>query len=138
MTRDDHYKLFGVYVSTDVFDSLADFLYEEAGVVDYGEYFDPSASTVPAGDPGADATDELVSRLVAAFADCYDAADFEAARRVDPDSFVLAHLAADPRLVADARERFQAAATIQDADLRTVQTGILSAFLARRAGLEEE
>ncbi|WP_254764518.1 hypothetical protein [Natrinema marinum] len=138
MTRDDRYKLFGVYVSADVFDSLAEVLYAEAGVVDYEAYFDASASTVPAGDPGADATAELVSELVATFADCYDAADFEAARRVDPDAFVLAQLAADPRLVADARERFQAAATIRDADLRTVQTAIVAAFLSRTATFEEE
>ncbi|QLG48106.1 hypothetical protein [Natrinema halophilum] len=126
---DGRYKLFGVYVSTDIFDALGEFLYEEAGVVDYGEYFDQSQSTVPTGDPGADATDGLVSNLVANFADLYDEADFDAARRVEADAFVLAHLAAAPQTVASARERFQAAATIQDSDLRTVHTAILSAAL---------
>lgn len=130
MTGDDRYKLFGVYLSADAFDALAEWLYEEAGVVDYGEYFDPSVSGVPAGDPGADATDELVADVVASFADLYDGADFDAARRVDADAFDLAHLAADPRTVAHARERFQAAATIQDTDLRTVHTAILSAYLS--------
>ncbi|SEV85378.1 hypothetical protein [Natrinema salifodinae] len=137
MTRDDHYKLFGVYLSAPAFDALATRLYEDAGVVDYENYFDPSASTVPVGDPGADATDDLVSDLVADFADLYDAADFEAARRVDPDSFTLAHLAADPQTVTNARERFQAAATIQDTDLRTVHTAILSAFLDAEADLDD-
>ncbi|WP_408958205.1 hypothetical protein [Natrinema sp. 74] len=136
MTRDERYKLFGVYVSADVFDALAAVLYAEAGVVDYDGYFDPSASTVPVGDPGADATAEHVSTIVTEFADWYDAADFDAARDVAPDAFVLAHLAADPQTIADARELFQAAATIQDADLRTVQTGILSAYLSESAARE--
>ncbi|SEP84827.1 hypothetical protein [Natrinema salaciae] len=137
MTADDRYKLFGVYVSEAVFDALETFLYEEAGVVDYGNYFDPSVSTLPAGDPGADATDRLVSAVVAAFATLYDEADFEAARRVDADAFVLAHLAADPQTVTRARERFQAAATIQETDSRTVHTAILSAALADSGPLEE-
>ena len=131
MTGDDRYKLFGVYVSEDVFDALADYLYEAAGVVDYENYFDPAASTIPVGDPGGDATDRLVADLVTDFADLYDAASFEAAREVDSDAFVLAYLAADPQTVANARERFQAAATIQEADLRTIQTAVLSAYLAR-------
>jgi len=131
MTADDRYKLFGVYVSQDVFDALADYLYEAAGVVDYESYFDPSESTIPVGDPGADATDRLVSDLVTEFADLYDAASFEAAHEVDSDTFDLAYLAAEPQTVANARERFQAAATIQEADLRTIQTAILSAYLSQ-------
>lgn len=131
MTGDDRYKLFGVYLSEAVVDALGDYLYEAAGVVDYENYFDPASSTIPVGDPGADATDRLVSELVTDFADLYDAASFETARDVDSDAFVLAYLAADPQTVANARERFQAAATIQEADLRTVQTAILSAYLSR-------
>lgn len=146
MTRDnrnartgaDRYKLFGVYVSAAVFEGLSEFLYEKAGVVDYGEYFDPTVSTIPAGDPGGDATDALVSNLVEDFATLYEEADFEAARRVDVDGFVLAHLAADPQTVASARERFQAAATIQESDLRTVHTAILSAALSARSGPSEQ
>ena len=138
MTAADRYTLFGVYLSDGVYDALAEFLYEEAGVVDYGAYFDQSASTIPAGDPGADATAELVSVLVADFADWYDVAAFDAARNVDADAFVLAHLAAEPQTVANARERFQAAATIRDADLRTVQTAILSAVLERDDALESQ
>ncbi|MFC4245926.1 hypothetical protein ACFOZ7_02730 [Natribaculum luteum] len=129
MTGDDRYKLFGVYVPQSIADSLAEFAYEEGGVVDLESYFDPDASTVPVGDPGADATDALVSAVVENFAALYDAADFEAARRVDPDAFVLVHLAAEPETVASARERFRAAATIQEADLRTVHTAILAAQL---------
>ena len=138
MTADDRYKLFGVYVSAAVFDALADYLYETAGVVDYESYFDPSESTVPVGDPGADATDRLVSEVVTGFADLYDEAAFETAREVDSDAFVLADLAADPQTVANARERFQAAATIQEADLRTVQTAILSAFLSQASARDGE
>ncbi|WP_254525371.1 hypothetical protein [Natrinema caseinilyticum] len=138
MTGDDRYKQFGVYVSTDVFEKLSEFLYENAGVVDYGEYFDPTVSTIPAGDPGADATDALVSSLVEDFASLYEEADFEAARRVDVDGFVLSHLAADPQTVASARERFQAAATIQESDLRTVHTAILSAALSAGAETAEQ
>lgn len=136
MTGDDRYTLFGVYLSADAFDALAEWLYEEAGVVDYGDYFDPSASGIPVGDPGADATNELVADMVASFADLYDEADFDAARRVDADAFDLAHLAAEPRTVTRARERFQAAATIQETDLRTVHTAILSAYLSTTDGLE--
>ena len=138
MTADDRYKLFGVYVSAAVFDALADYLYETAGVVDYESYFDPSESTVAVGDPGADATDRLVSEVVTGFADLYDEAAFETAREVDSDAFVLADLAADPQTVANARERFQAAATIQEADLRTVQTAILSAFLSQASARDGE
>lgn len=136
MATDDRYKLLGVYLSEDVFDALDDFLYETAGVVDYEEYFDSSASTIPAGDPGADATDRLLSAIVTDFADLYDEAAFEAARGVDPDAFVLAHLAAEPQTIANARERFQAAATIRETDLRTVHTAILSAYLSREPELE--
>jgi len=35
----DRYKLFGVYLSEDVFDALDEFLYEDAGVVDYEGVF---------------------------------------------------------------------------------------------------
>ncbi|WP_243637879.1 hypothetical protein [Natrarchaeobius oligotrophus] len=129
MTADGRYKLFGVYVSKPVRDALATYLYEEAGVVEFEGYFDADASAVPEGDPGGDATDALVSTVVADFASLYDASDFDAARAVDPNSFVLAHLAAEPGTVANARERFQAAATIQDVDLRTVHTAILDAQL---------
>ena len=136
MTADDRYKLFGVYVSAAVFDALADYLYETAGVVDYESYFDPSESTIPVGDPGADATDRLVSDLVTEFADLYDRAAFETAREVDADAFDLAYLAAEPQAVANARERFQAAATIQEADLRTIHTAILAAYLSQAATRE--
>ncbi|WP_226479373.1 hypothetical protein [Natrinema amylolyticum] len=136
MTSDDRYKLFGVYVSASVADALETYLYEEAGVVDYEDYFDPSESGVPVGDPGADATDRLVSDVVADFATLYDEADFEAARAVDADAFVLAHLAAEPQTVTRARERFQAAATIRETDSRTVHTAILSAYLESETGLE--
>ncbi|QCC60946.1 hypothetical protein NP511_18460 [Natrinema thermotolerans] len=129
MTSDDRYKLFGVYVSPPVFDALETILYEEAGVVDYANYFEPTGSTVPVGDPGADATAQLVADLVADFAGLYDAADFGAARAVDPEAFELAQLAAEPETVARARERFQAAATIQETDSRTVHTAILAAAL---------
>lgn len=138
MTEDDHYKLFGVYVSEPIFDALETFLYEAAGVVDYGDYFDPSGSPIPAGDPGADATDRLVSDVVAEFAALYDEADFGAARRVDADAFVLAHLAADPQTVTRARERFQAAATIQETDSRTIHTAILRAYLGDSDALPEQ
>ncbi|PCR89978.1 hypothetical protein [Natrinema ejinorense] len=138
MTSDDRYTLFGVYLSADVFDALAEHLYAEAGVVDYGNYFDSSDSGVPVGDPGADATDDLLADVVASFADLYDEADFDAARRVDADAFVLAHLAAEPQTVTRARERFQAAATIQETDSRTVHTAVLAAFLSTMDGLEAD
>ena len=130
MTGAGHHKLLGVYVSAPVADALADRLYEDAGVVDLETYFDENTSTVPADDPGAEVTHELLTDIVQRFADRYDAADFEAASRVDPDAFVLVHLAAAPETVANARERFQAAATIQETDLRTVHTAILAAHLA--------
>ncbi|MFP8954105.1 hypothetical protein ACLI4Z_14225 [Natrialbaceae archaeon A-arb3/5] len=127
------YKLFGVYVSQPVRDALADHFYETAGVIEFDEYFDPTVSTVPTGDPGADATDEFISSVVTEFATLYDTADFDAAKAVDTDSFVLTHLAADPTTIASARERFQAAATIQETDTRTVHTAILDARLSETA-----
>lgn len=129
MTGDDRYKLFGVYVSEPVADALAEYLYDSAGVVDAEEYFDATADSVPTGDPGADATASLVADVRSSFATLYDRADFEAAEHVSPDSFVLVHLAAAPRDVSDVRERFRAAATIRETDLRTVQTAILAAQL---------
>ncbi|SDJ63601.1 hypothetical protein [Natronorubrum texcoconense] len=129
MTDDDRYKLFGVYLSEPTVDALAESLYEEAGVVDLETYFDETADFVPAGDPGADATDALLADVLESFATRYDEAAFETAETVDPDSFTLVHLAAKPRRVTELRERFQAAATIQETDLRTVQTAILAAHL---------
>ena len=129
MTGDDRFKLFGVYVSRPVYEALDDHVYEEAGVVDLEEYFDGSDSSVPAGDPGAEATDELVADLVSEFAALYDAADFEAVSAVDPDGFELTHLAAKPTRVTALRERFEAATTIRETDLRTVHTAILGAHL---------
>lgn len=129
MTGDDRYKVFGVYLSAPVVDALEERLYDEAGVIDLPEYFDETADSVPVGDPGADATDDLVAALLDSFAALYDRADFAAAERVDPDAFDLVHLAADPGRVTDVRERFRAAATIREADLRTVQTAVLAAHL---------
>lgn len=130
MTGNDQYKPFGVYVSRPVADALATAAYEEAGVVDLAAYFDPDATTIPAGDPGAEMTADLLEAVVANFAGLYDAADFESARRIEPDGFELVHLAARPGTIASARERFQAAATIQETDLRTVQTAIFAAWLS--------
>lgn len=131
MTETGHHKLFGAYVSAPVYEELADHLYAEAGVVDFESYFDETAATVPPDDPGAEVTHALLEDVVEHFAVLYDDADFEAAERVDPDAFVLVHLAAAPKTVANARERFQAAATIRETDLRTVHTAILSAHLSR-------
>ncbi|WP_265111018.1 hypothetical protein [Halosolutus halophilus] len=129
MTGSDDFTIFGVYVTEPVFDALADSLYETAGIVDLDDYFDEAAGSVPAGDPGAEASDALLRDVVAEFDALYDAADFDAARRVDPDAFLLVHLAASATHVTRARELFQAAATIQETDLRTVQTAILAASL---------
>ncbi|ADD03938.1 uncharacterized protein Nmag_0348 [Natrialba magadii ATCC 43099] len=122
------YKLFGVYVSQPVFDALAAHLHEEAGVVDLESYFDPATDSVPQGDPGADATADLVMEVVGGFTSLYDDAPFETVSDVDPNSFVLTHLAAPPKTVANARERFEAAATIQETDHREVHTAILAAY----------
>lgn len=127
--RTDRYKLFGVYLSPAVVDALADRLYETAGVVDLEGYFDGDTETVPAGDPGAEATDTFVDEVVGSFATCYDRADFEAARAVDPDAFALVHLAAQPRRITDFREKIRSAAIIQETDRRTVQTAVLAAAL---------
>ncbi len=129
MTGGDQYKLFGVYVSGPVADALADTLYDEAGVVDPETYFDDSMDSVPAGDPGGEVTAALVADIRASFTDLYDRADFESAAAVAPDAFSLVHLAATPQTVTEVRERFRAAATIQETDLRTVQTAILAAAL---------
>ncbi|APX96394.1 hypothetical protein [Natronorubrum daqingense] len=129
MTSDDRYKLYGVYLSPSTVDSLAKALYDDAGVVDLETYFEESQDAVPVGDPGADATDELLQAVLESFAPLYDRAAFDAARTVDPNAFSLVHLAAKPRRISELRERFQAAATIQESDLRTVQTAILAAYL---------
>ncbi|AFZ74203.1 hypothetical protein [Natronobacterium gregoryi] len=126
----DRFTTYGLYLSQSVHEALGALLYEEAGVVDLETYFDPSESAIPAGDPGAEATHETVSAVVSEFATLYDAADFVAAEAVDHDAFVLTHLAAEPETVASARERFEAAATLQETDLRTVHTAVLEAWLS--------
>lgn len=136
MTDADRFKVFGVYVSRPVFDALAESLYEMAGIVDLEDYFDETADSVPTGDPGAEATDELLADVVESFAALYNAAAFDAAKRLEPDAFELVRLAADPERVARARERFHAAATIQETDLRTVQTAILAAHLDVHTGVD--
>lgn len=125
----DRYKLFGVSLSPAVREALAAYCYDRAGVVDLEDYFEEYADAVPVGDPGADTTAVLVDDLVSSFSDLYDRADFAAARTVDPDAFEPVFLAGRPRRVSDLRDRFRAAATIQDTDLRTVQTAILAAAL---------
>ncbi|MDG5821273.1 hypothetical protein [Natronococcus sp. A-GB7] len=125
----DQYSLLGVYVSRPVADALSEAAYESAGVVDLEDYFAETTAPIPTGDPGAEATDEIVADVLARFPGLYDAAEFDAVERLEPDAFDLVQLAAAPDRVANARERFRAAATVRDADLRTVQTAILAAAL---------
>ncbi|ARS91171.1 hypothetical protein [Natrarchaeobaculum aegyptiacum] len=125
----DRYRTYGLYLSQSVREQLEEHLYDEAGVVDLEEYFDPSVSTIPSGDPGADATHALLASVVADFATLYDEANFVAARSLDHDAFALTSLAAEPETIAAARDRFEAATIIQEADLRTVHTAVLDAWL---------
>ncbi|AGB38659.1 hypothetical protein [Natronococcus occultus] len=126
----DQFSLLGVYVSPPVADALSEAAYEAAGVVDLEDYFAESTGTVPAGDPGAEATDELLADVLDEFPALYDAADFDAAAGLEPDAFELVRLAATPDRAAQVRERFRAAATVRGTDLRTVQTAILAASLS--------
>lgn len=128
------YRTYGLYLSQSVRERLEDCLYAEAGVVDLEEYFDPSDTTIPAGDPGAEATNELVASVVDDFAALYDEADFTAAEALDHDRFALTYLAAEPETIAAARERFEAATIIQEADLRTVHTAVLEVLLTAETG----
>lgn len=125
----DQFSLLGVYVSRPVADALSETAYESAGVLDLEDYFADTTDPIPAGDPGAEATDEIVADVLARFPELYDAAEFDAAERLEPDAFDLVQLAAAPDRVANARERFRAAATVWETDLRTVQTAILAAAL---------
>ena len=125
----DSFTIYGVYVTPSVSDALADRLYDRAGIVDLDDYFSEEAGSLPAGDPGAEATDEFLAGVVDEFATRYEDAAFDAAAAADPDAFDLVQLAATPRHVTRAREQFQAAATIQETDLRTVQTAILATAL---------
>ena len=129
MVAGDRYKVFGVYLSASVVESLETHLYDRAGIVDLEGYFEETTDSVPQGDPGAEATDALVADLLESFPDLYDDAAFESAAAVPHDEFDLVRLAATPRRVSDLRERFQAAATIRDADLQTVHTAIVEAAL---------
>ena len=125
----NRYTLLGVYVSETVAEALEERVYDEAGVVDLMTYFDPETSSVPSGDPGADATNEILQAILDTFAALYDDARFDAVDELPTDSFDLVHLAATPETVASLRERFQAAATIQESDLRTVHTAIFESYL---------
>lgn len=132
MSADSEFTTFGVYVSSAVFASISDHLYEEAGVTDLGDYFADDETTVPAGDPAGEVLAAFVEEIVDEFAALYDAADFEAASTVDPHDFELLTLAADPRLAVRLEELFDAAALIQKRDARTVQTAILKAAIHER------
>lgn len=136
MGADDRYKVFGLYLTDPVLDALETALYEDAGVIDLEGYFDGTADAVASGDPGAEAADALIADLLDAFPTRYDEANFEAVEAADPNAFSLVHLAAKPTRVAELRERFQAAATVRDADLRTVQTAILAAHLEGDPGID--
>lgn len=129
-TGEDRFKPYGLYLSRPVRDALEEYLYEKAGVVDLEGYFEPSASTVPAGDPGAEATHDLVASVVTDFATLYDEADFAATESLAHDAFELTYLAAEPETVAAARERFEAATIVRGTDLRTVHTAVLGARLS--------
>ncbi|NGM69165.1 hypothetical protein G6M89_09125 [Natronolimnobius sp. AArcel1] len=136
MMDDDRFTLVGLYVSPAVADALEEHIYDQAGVVDLESYFAESTPPVPTDDPGAIATNEFVSELIAEFATLYDEAVFDAVEAVEPDEFELVRLAATPSRVASLRERFEAAATIQESDLRTVHTAILAAKLSSAVTLE--
>ncbi|NKE37870.1 hypothetical protein GWG54_19120 [Natronococcus sp. JC468] len=125
----ERFSLVGVYVSRPVADALSAAAYESAGVVDLEDYFAETTEPVPAGDPGAEATDEIVADVLAAFPRLYDAAAFDAVAGLEPDAFELVRLAAAPDRAAGLRERFRAAATVRGTDLRTVQTAMLAAAL---------
>jgi len=130
MTGADRFTVFGVYVTDAVADALEDHLYEEAGVLDLEGYFAETPDSVPAGDPGAEVTDALVADAIEGFPTLYDEADFTAVEGVGHDGYDLVRLAAKPARAAELRDRFQAAATVRDVDLRTVQTAILAAALS--------
>lgn len=123
------YTLYGVYVTRPVADALANSLYESAGIIDLQNYFDETARSLPDGDPGAEAADALLEPVADEFAALYDEARFDAAEQIDHDAFDLVHLTGTPKRVTRLRELFEAAATIQDTDLQTVQTAILAAAL---------
>lgn len=129
MPSDRAFTTFGVYVSSAVFEEIADHLYEEAGVTDLASYFDEDGTTVPAGDPAGEVLASFVEEVIDEFDVLYDAADFDAARNVDPHDFQPLTLTADPRLAVRLEELFDAAAMIQKCDGRTVQTAILDAAL---------
>lgn len=129
MTDGDRLTLLGLYLAEPVYDALAETLYEDAGVVDLETYFDPAEPELPADDPGGVVTDALLASVTGEFAALYERADFEAVEAVPSDGFVLTHLAARPGRVADARELFEAAATIRRTDLRTVHTALVAAQL---------
>ncbi|OVE84208.1 hypothetical protein [Natronolimnobius baerhuensis] len=129
MMDEDRFTLFGVYVSPTVADALEEYIYEQAGVVDLESYFEETTAPISTDDPGADATNDFVSELVSEFATLYDEAAFDAVEAVDPTEFRLISVAATPSQVTALRERFEAAATIQETDLRTVHTAIVAAKL---------
>lgn len=129
MSSDREFTTFGVYVSSAVFETIADHLYEEAGVTDLRDYFADDGTSVPAGDPAGEVLADFVEQVVDEFDVLYDAADFETAAQVDPHDFEAVTLTAEPRLAVRLEELFDAAALIQKRDARTVHTAILDAAL---------
>ena len=129
MSSDGTFTKLGVYVSSTVFETIADHLYDEAGVTDFENYFADNGSRVPSGDPAGEVLASFVERIVDEFDVLYDAADFEAAGDVDPHDFKPVTLTADPRLATRLEELFDAAGLIQKRDARTVQTAIIAAAL---------
>lgn len=129
MESTEYLKTTGVFVPPDVVDECSTQLSAEAGVIDFRTYFDAKQSSVGRGDPAAELTHRILEDIVCDFAQLYERADFETAGAVDPESFELMTIAADPEVVVKFKERIRAAATIQETDSRTIHTAVFRAYL---------
>lgn len=127
----DDFKTYGVFVPEAIVETISNHLADEAGVINYADYFDSNTTTIPRGDPAAEITNVFLKDVASDFAMLYDTANFDDAQQVEPEDFELLTVAATPEVVVTLKELFRAAARIQNCDTRTVHTAIFRAALTK-------
>lgn len=120
-----NYRLDAFYVPQDVLSQFDNYTYKMAGVINLETYFSKNAGSIPEGDPGAMATDQLSEQLLTNLNTIYkltDSSDY----RVNSDvkDYELMRLAMKPRISHMLSEKFRAIKTLEDCDIQTVHANI--------------
>lgn len=123
------YTTLGLYVTPELEEELQDWFYETAGVVDITSYFEEPKSTVPDGDPLADAFAPVFTRIIEEFSGLYKSATFPVG--CDPDEYRILTVAVPKNRVYAFKDRVEAVKLLEDTDVREVHTAILQQAVAQ-------